>query len=133
MPLERVRSEFKDISLSLKRNPLNKDLVILSNENAIARSIRNLVSTSKGEKFFEPYIGTLVNELLFNNLNEDIVRQVKDEITLVIENDEPRVSLLEVIVIPDYDNNALDVTITYQIIGIEALPQQLSFVLLPTR
>lgn len=133
MPLERVRSDFKDISLSLKRNPLNKDLVILSNENAIARSIRNLVSTSKGEKFFEPYIGTLVNELLFNNLDEDIVRQVRDEITLVIENNEPRVSLLEVIVTPDYDNGALDVVVTYQIIGIEALPQQLSFVLLPTR
>jgi len=133
MPIERVSSGFKDISLSLKRNPLTKDIVVLRNQDAIARSIKNLVFTSKGEKFFEPEIGSLLSRLLFENISQDLVNDVKREIEVVIKNNEPRVKLLDVVVIPDYDLNQLNVDIEYLIIGIESSPQQLSFILLPTR
>jgi len=133
MPIERVSSGFKDISLSLKRNPLTKDIVILRNQDAIARSIKNLIFTLRGEKFFEPEIGSLVSRLLFENLSQDLVNDVKREIEVVIKNNEPRVKLLNVEVIADYDSNQLNVTIEYLIIGIESSPQELTFILLPTR
>jgi phage baseplate assembly protein W len=133
MPLERISVGFRDISLSLKKNPLTRDLSILKNEQAIARSIQNLVLTIRGEKFFEPSIGTSVNKLLFENIDIFTAREIETQIIEVINQFEPRVELLEAVVTPDYDEGAMDVKITYLIVGIDALPQQLEFVLLPTR
>ena len=133
MPLERVSQSFKDISASFQANPLNNDLVVLKNANAIARSIRNIISTSPGEKFFDPDFGSNVTKLLFENLDDISAISIRDEIENSINNYEPRVSLISVETTPDYDNNAFDVKLTYRIIGIDIPPQQLEFVLLPTR
>lgn len=133
MPLERISVGFKDISLSLKKNPLTRDLSILKNEQAIARSIQNLVLTIRGEKFFEPIIGTSVNEILFENIDLLTARRIENQVIEVINNFEPRVELLETIVTPNYDEGAMNINIKYRIVGIDALPQQLEFVLLPTR
>lgn len=133
MPVERISVGFRDISLSLKANPLTRDLSILKDENAIARSVQNLVLTIRGEKFFEPFIGTSVNELLFENIDLFTARKIENQITEVINNFEPRVRLIETIVTPNYDEGAMDVNVKYRIVGIDALPQQLEFVLLPTR
>jgi phage baseplate assembly protein W len=133
MPLERVSIGFKDISLSLRKNPLTKDIAALTNENAIARSIQNIVLTNRGEKFFEPFYGSDVNKTLFENIDIFTARTIRDQIEESIKNEEPRVVLDNVSVIPDYDNGAMEVTVKYIIVGIDALPQQLEFVLLPTR
>ena len=133
MPLERSSIGFKDISLSLKRNPLTKDILVLKNENAIARSVQNLVLTLQGEKMFDPDLGCAVNRLLFENVDMITEDNLRREIESVIENYEPRVDIDTVTVEPDFEGNAMDVTIVYVIIGINASPQQLSFVLLPTR
>ena len=133
MPLERVSRRFKDISLTLKRNPLTRDILALNNEYAISRSVQNLVLTVKGEKFFDPDFGCAANRLLFENIDFFTAKSLKDEITTVIKNNEPRVKLTEVIVVPNYDEGQMDVTIKYLIVGIDARPQELQFVLLPTR
>jgi phage baseplate assembly protein W len=133
MPLERSSIGFKDISLSLKQNPLTKDILVLKNENAIARSVQNLVLTLQGEKMFDPDLGCAVNRLLFENVDMFTADNLRREIESVIENYEPRVDIDTVTVEPDFEGNAMDVTIVYVIIGINASPQQLSFVLLPTR
>ena len=96
MPVERVSKGFKDISSSLKVNPLSEDIIAIKNETAIARSIRNLVLTQQGERFFNPI-------------------------------------LTEVNVLPDHDTGEFNVTIEYEIVGIDLLPQELSFALQPTR
>ncbi len=133
MPLERVSQSFRDISASFQANPLNNDLVVLKNANAIARSIRNIISTSPGEKFFDPDFGSNVTRLLFENLDDVSAISIRDEIENSINNYEPRVSLISVNTNPDYDNNSLDVKLIYRIIGVDIPPQQLEFVLLPTR
>tara|TARA_A100001515_G_scaffold73810_1_gene58658 strand:+ start:622 stop:1023 length:402 start_codon:yes stop_codon:yes gene_type:complete len=133
VPLERVSQSFRDLSASFQANPLNNDLVVLKNANAIARSIRNIISTSPGEKFFDPDFGSNVTKLLFENIDEISAISIRDEIENSINNYEPRVSLISVETTPDYDNNAFDVKLTYRIIGIDIPPQQLEFVLLPTR
>ena len=133
MPLERVKQEFKDVSMSFKVNPLNDDLIALKNSSAIARSIRNIVFTQPGEKFFTPIFGSRVSESLFENVDNSSAIVIRDEIRNSIKNFEPRVKLLNVFVRPNSQFNEMNVTIEYEIIGIDIPPQQLEFVLLPTR
>ena len=133
MPLERVSQGFRDISMTFQNNPLNRDLIALKNETAIARSIRNIVFTLPGEKFFNPNFGSRVTRSLFENIDEITASNIRDEIATSIVNYEPRVELKNVEVIPNYDNNSFDVIITYSIVGINVPSQQLQFILQPTR
>ena len=133
MPLQRVSRGFKDISMSFESNPLTDDLIALKNETAIARSIRNIVFTLPGEKFFDPEFGSDISAALFENIDDISGGIIEDQLRQSINNYEPRVELLSVRTNPNYDNNAFDVTITYEIIGANVPPQQLEFVLQSTR
>ena len=133
MPLERVSQGFKDLSMSFQANPLNADLIGLKNENAIARSVRNIVMTIPGEKPFNENFGSRISGLLFENVDNITATAISDEIRESITNYEPRVSLTSVMVNPNFDNNSFDAIVTYNIIGAEAPPQELEFALLPTR
>ena len=133
MPVQRVSKSFKDVSASFKVNPLTNDLIAIKNQTAIARSLRNLVLTTPGERFFNENLGSLVNNLLFENVDDVTAMSVRQEIINVIENYEPRVELVRVSVNPDIDAYNMDVKITYNIIGVDLPAQELSFVLIPTR
>ena len=131
MPLERVNNGFKDLSMSFQANPLSKDLIALKNANAIARSVKNIVFTLPGEKFFNQNFGSRITASLFENINDITANIIVDEITASIVRYEPRVQLIEegVRAFPNYDNNTFDVIIVYEIIGADVPPQQLEFVL----
>ena len=133
MPLERVSSGFKDISMTFQANPLNFDLIGLKNENAIARSVRNIVFTLPGEKFFDQDFGSRISASLFENLDDISADLIVDEITQSINNYEPRVSLTNVQAFANFDNNQFDVLIEYDIIGADLPPQELQFALQSTR
>jgi len=136
MAVERTSKPFKDISLSFVRNPATDDVTTLSNERSIARSIRNLVSTLRGERFFQPDLGCDVNNLLFENyLDLNSINVLEDEIRQTIEQYEPRVELDSdsVTVIAEPDNNEIAVKINFRIIGIEAQTQTLEFIFQPLR
>ena len=133
MPVERVSKGFKDISMSFEVNPITNDLIGVKNDTAIARSIRNLVLTTPGERFFNEDLGSGVSEILFDVLDDISASVIRDEIETTIIRFEPRVKLTDVNVKPDYDSNEFNVTIKYDIVGIDALPQQLTFALQPTR
>ena len=133
MPVERVSRGFKDISMSFEVNPINEDLISIKNRTAIARSIRNLVFTVPGERFFNEDLGSRVSELLFDVMDEISASAIRDEIAETIQKYEPRVTLKDVKVKPNYDNHEFDVTVIYDVIGIDALPQQLNFALQSTR
>ena len=133
MPLERVSQGFKDISMSFQANPLNDDLIALKNENAIARSIRNIVFTLPGEKFFNPSFGSRITESLFENIDDITATIIVDEIRESIETHEDRVQLIDVEADPNFENNSFDVTIAYEIIGRNVPAQELQFVLQSSR
>ena len=133
MPLERVSQGFKDISMSFQSNPLNNDLIAIKNVNAIARSVRNIVLTTPGEKFFDPDFGSNVSKLLFENVDDITASQIQQEIEFSINNYEPRVKLINVEVIADNDNASFDTIITYEVIGANVPPQALEFALQSTR
>ena len=133
MPLERVSQGFKDISMTFQSNPLNSDLITLKNESAIARSIRNIVFTIPGEKFFNENFGSNISRSLFENIDEITASIIVDEIGQSIQNFEPRVNLIDLQAFPDFNNNSFDIKIIYEIVGADVPAQQLEFVLQPTR
>ena len=133
MPLERVSPGFKDISMTFQANPLNFDLIGLKNENAIARSVRNIVFTLPGEKFFDENFGSNSSASLFENLDDISGSIIVDEIKQSIKRYEPRVDLINVEAFPNFDNNSFDVLIVYDVIGADVPPQELQFALQSTR
>ena len=135
MPVIRQRQSkaFKDISLSFKRHPVTNDILALRNEDAIKRSVRNLVETINEERFFNPLIGSRVRESLFEVPDNTIRATLKAQIENSILNFEPRVNLTDVIINHPNDTKDLEVTVAYDIIGQEANPQEVTFILQPTR
>ena len=133
MPVQRLSKGFKDLSASFQTSPLSNDLIALKNESAIARSVRNLVLTGRGERPFQPILGTGVSRLLFENMDKLTAAAIRSELRTTIENYEPRVEINEILVEPDFEGNAFHVTLQYFIIGIDVPEQELTFALEPTR
>jgi len=131
MPAKRSRS-FRDISLSFVRHPITNDVTLLKNEDAIKRSVINLVRTRVGERFFNDILGTSVGDALFelNNFDNDVIRE---EIITLLKNFEPRVELTNVFVEGQSDSNELLIQIEYDIVGLPLPTQAIEFILQPTR
>ena len=124
---------FKDINLSFKRHPVTNDVVTIRNEDAIKRSVRNIIFTILGEKPFEPNFGSVINESLFDlNTNLSEIR-VSDEIRSSLLNYEPRISNLDVTVTVAPDTNEMNCTVQYDITGIPAPTQEVDVLLFPAR
>ena len=124
---------FKDINLSFKRHPVTNDVLTVSNEDAIKRSVKNIVFTILGEKPFMPQFGSVISESLFElstNLNE--VR-ITDEIKTSLMNYEPRIDNLDVTVSLYPDSNEMNVTVQYDIVGMTAETQIVDVLLFPAR
>ena len=133
MPIQRASKSFKDVSMSFKVSPLTYDLIANKNETAIARSIRNLILTTPGERPFNPELGSQVSQLLFEPIDDITTQALKEQIENTVNNFEPRVKLRQVVVKPNFDADEYDISIRYDIVGIEANSQQLSFALQQTR
>jgi len=128
-----VSRRFKDISLSFLKHPITRDLVSISNETAISRSIRNLILTSLGERPFQPDLGSRISRSLFELLDFGTASIIQKEIDITIKNFEPRVEINTIEVTPEYDNNGYNVLISYFIVGQPRTPVQLEFILQATR
>jgi|TARA_Y100000996_G_scaffold346227_1_gene284337 phage baseplate assembly protein W len=133
MASTRVSRAFKDISLSFKPHPVTKDLPVLVNERAIARSVRNLVETIPTERFFNPDLGSNVRSSLFEFVDYGTASIITDQITETILNYEPRAANLNVSVEPRPDDNSFEVTVAFDIVGQDLPPQNISFLLEVTR
>ena len=133
MAIKRTSRAFKDISLSFSPHPVTKDLPVLTNERAIARSVRNLVETIPSERFFNSLIGTDVRGSLFELFTSETVTIIEDQVQTTIANFEPRVDNVSVQVDAQYDNNELNVTVFFDIVGLEVPTQSFTFILEPTR
>ena len=133
MSVTRISRSFKDISLSFDPHPITKDLPVLVNQQAIRRSIRNLVQTIPTERFFNPILGSDVRQSLFEFVDFGTASVIRDQILNTISNFEPRVNDVDVQVDPRPDQNEFEITIIFDIIGQEIPTQQFSFILEATR
>ena len=133
MSISRVSRSFKDISLSFIPHPVTKDLPILKDENAIRRSVRNIVETIPTEKFFNSTFGSDVYKSLFDFVDFGTASIIKDQIKTSILNFEPRVDNVDVKVFPRPDDNEFEVEVIFDVIGQEFPTQEYSFILEATR
>ena len=133
MAIQRISRAFKDISLSFEPHPITSDLPIIKNENAIRRSVRNIVETIPSEKFFNSIFGSDVRNLLFELVDFGTASVVQDQILVALDNFEPRIENVQVTVNPYPDLNAFDVNVIYDIVGQEFPTQQYNFLLEATR
>jgi hypothetical protein len=134
MAVKRISRAFKDINLSFSPHPVTKDLTVLRNENAIKRSVRNIVQTIPTERFFNSILGSDVRDLLFDNyVDFGTASAIEDQITIAIQNFEPRVDNLQVNVNPKPDENEFEVNVLFDIIGQEFPAQDFTFILQATR
>jgi phage baseplate assembly protein W len=131
--ITRISRSFKDISLSFEPHPVTKDLPILKNERAIIRSVRNIVETIPTERFFNPDFGSDVRSSLFGIVDYATVSIIEEQILIAINSYEPRVENVQVTVDPGLDNNALEVTVIFDIIGQDFPTQEFTFILEATR
>ena len=110
-----------------------QEVMFLCDISRCKYSLKNIVFTQPGEKFFDPDFGSRISESLFENVDDVSALAIEDEIRSSIINYEPRVSLIDVEAEPDYDNNSFNVIISYEIIGADVPPQELEFVLQSSR
>ena len=124
---------FKDINLSFKRHPVTNDLVVIKNEDAIKKSVKNIIFTILGEKPFDPFFGSVINESLFD-LNTSLTEvRVTDEIKTSLALYEPRIGNIIATVSLYPDSNEMNCTIQYDIIGIPSPTQTVDVLLFPAR
>ena len=133
MTINRKSRAFKDISLSFSPHPVTKDLPVLVNERAVIRSVRNLVETIPTERFFNSILGTDIRDTLFGNYDRAEVMMIEDQIRETLGNFEPRVSNVGATVKARPDDNNLDITVFFDITGLDLPTQSFSFILEPTR
>ena len=124
---------FKDINLSFKRHPVTNDVMTIRDEDAIKRSVKNIIFTILGEKPFIPQFGSVINESLFDlNTNLSEIR-ITDEIKSSLINYEPRIDNIEVTVQVSPDRNEMNCTVQYDIVGLPAPTQEVDVLLFPAR
>ena len=114
---------FSDFNTSLTAHPINKDIALKSDVEAVKQSIKNLILTDKMERPFQPTIGCDVRKALFENFTPQTVMMVKSYIAETIEQYEPRCNLINIETSPDDDNNALNVRVLFSIINSERIDQ----------
>ena len=133
MAVQRISRAFKDISLSFDRHPVTNDILVLKNEDAIKRSIRNLLQTMPSERFFNPYLGSEVKTSLFEFVDFGTSSILEEQIKIAIDNYEPRVENAKVVVVPRANDNSFEISVTFTIIGQDVPPQKFSYILEATR
>lgn len=124
-----ISKSFSDLWITFQRNPFSSDLQVVKNESAIKQSLINLVKTNVYERPFNPLIGSRLNQLLFENFESGMSGILEDELRTLISNYEPRVSVISIDVSDDQDNNTLNITINFIIIGQPLNPQSLNILL----
>ena len=124
---------FKDINLSFKRHPVTNDLITVKNEDAIKKSVKNIIFTILGEKPYVPLFGTSVNDSLFELSNPLDHIRISEEISSTLLNYEPRISNIQVTVSNYPDSHELNATIQYDITGAASPSHTVDVLLQPAR
>ncbi len=124
-PRTRFEAVYSDFHKDLAPIPGRGDIARRLNENAVRESIKNLILTDRGERLFQPNLGSDIRASLFENVTPTTIILLKDKVREVLNAYEPRCNLLDVEVLGDIDTNAITVNVVFNVINSEA-PQSIS-------
>lgn len=123
--LNKKQTVYSDFLLNLNPHPFTHDLARVTNEDAVKRSIRNLILTNAFERPFKSKLGGNINKFLFEPMTIETQKSIEEAIALTIKNHEPRANLMELVVTPDEDAQAYNITIVFGIVN-NAAPVEMS-------
>jgi len=124
-----ISKKFVDLNPKFEKHPISGDIPTIKNEDAIKQAVKNIVLTVRGEKLFRPFFGASVNSALFENFDSTIVDDMALNIEDALNAHEPRVEVIDVEVLEDIDDNQIEITVNYKIVGIPLNQQSLNLVL----
>ena len=104
---------YSDIDFTFTKRPVVGDVAVSYDNQAVIRSIRNILSTKKYEKLFNPSFGTNIDSILFEPISAITSGVLEQEISNAIRNYEPRAILKTVVVSPEEDKNLYKVSLTF--------------------
>ena len=110
--------KYTDLDLFFATNNRTKDINVLSDIQAVKRSVRNLVLMNQYEKPFRPEIYSGIRDMLFEQMTPLTATILAKKVEDVIENFEPRARLMGVRATPDLDRNAYNIAIEFYVINI---------------
>lgn len=113
----RTSDIYSDLTTSFAIHPNKLDVLVHTNEEAVKRSILNILFTNRGERLFNPTFGSNMTALLFENISPQTESAIKSYIETAIENEEPRAQLIDVVVAALPDENAYSATVVFSIIN----------------
>lgn len=110
---------YSDFRTDFAVHPVTKQLIRLTDEEAVRRSIRNIILTMPSEKLFDPTFGGNIYRMLFEPISEQTSEAIRDSISTTVNNFEPRAKIITVDVVPDYNNDLYQVNIVYLIVNMK--------------
>lgn len=117
-PVEKIPEYYSDFSIGFDRNPVTGEMVRLTNADSVKESVKNIILTNVGERFYQSILGSKVRASLFENLDDITINQLEDTIRNAILNCEPRANIINVNVISFEENNAIQIAVEFSLINI---------------
>ena len=114
---------FKDLSLSFAKNKVTEDLFVKKEDAAVKQAVLNILLTNKGERLYDAQYGSNVRAYLFEPLDFGTAGSIKDEIVRTLKTYEPRVSIQECIVEPNFDSNGFEVRLDFKVLSRADVPR----------
>lgn len=133
MQRQKISRIFKDISLSFDMHPITKDILVLTNEDAIKKSIRNIIRTIPSERFFNPKFGSDIKTSLFEFIDFGTASLLQTQIEIALDNYEPRINNVKIEVLPSPEENNFEITVVFDIIGQDFPTQSFNYILEATK
>ena len=108
---------FSDFLFDFKKNPHTHDLVRVTNEQSVINSLKKIIKTNHYEVPYAPFFGANLSRYLFEPFLSTTEYEMKTDIKFAIEQYEPRVEIIDLVVNGRPDDNAIDITLTFSIIN----------------
>ena len=124
---------FKDLSVTFKSHPVTDDLIVVKDKAAIIQSISNLLLTNKGERPFQPQLGSGIQTALFEPLDFGSAAILKNEVRECLNKYEPRIVINDILINIDERNNGYEVELYFTIVGRNDRQQAIEIFLERTR
>jgi phage baseplate assembly protein W len=105
---------WKDLNMNFTKHPLTDDVNRVYDVESIKRSLKNLMLTNYGERPFQPWLGSNIQALLFEQMDPLTISMLRDQIEMLIENFEPRVQIIN-LEVNGMDDNQLRVSLNFKI------------------
>lgn len=120
---------YSDFDFVFKKHPVTKDVPIKRDVEAVKQSVRNILLTRRGEKFFDPDFGGSLTEFLFELFDPIVEAEMEERIINTLRNYEPRVKVLNVDITDLSHRNALNLKLEVQILSPENLTTDIEFII----